>query len=465
MANDATFGFEEDFQKAIAAVSLQDPNFLKQYDDIVLPGYFDFEYLSSIIRIARELTERLGEVPTKMSLVEEVKEFCIRFNMGVDDREFILGKIEEIYTISTHDSEYIRDRVVTFGQRQAIRSAVLKIVTMINDPRKNTDESTYEQSRDMLEAALRVGLDARNLGFDLYPNLERMPEIASSTIAGIHKKVPTGFDTIDKHTMGGPGRGEVWVVVGLPGRGKSAFLVNIGVAALKHGFPVIHFTIGDLKEEDVGLRYAARLTMCSTYEVITGSEMYMKKAKILARYNPHLRIKYYSSDTATVGHLRAFVARVRALEEFSPAVIIVDYPEELKMAVSNDMYQSGGKNYSALSAMGDEFEALVWAASQPKTLTMLNKAHQDPNYVIQGQEMAESGKKFQKVDGMVSWNMTYEEELFGRGRLWVDKTRRGKSFYLTHCDVDLEKMSIREGKAPEAPASVADPFAHPNGHP
>lgn len=443
MTDQQTYGYEEDFQKAIVAAALQDPTLLMQYRDILQPSYLDYDYLSSILRTARELTERIGEVPTKMSVVEEMKEFCIRLNISSGDREFILGKLEEIYSIPTNDLEYIQSRIVDFGKRQSLRGAVLKIVSMFQRPPKK-GEDVHEKAVMILEQALQAGLDTQSLGLSLYPNLEKLPEMASASIAGISKKVPTGFETLDKNTLGGPGRGEIWTVVGLPGRGKSAFLVNIGVAALKNGFPVLHFTIGDLEQVDVGVRYAARLTMCSTYEVITGSAAYRRKAAKLARYNPHLHIKYFPPDTVTMAHLRAHVTRLRAIEEVSPAVVIVDYPEELKMAVKGDLYLSGGSNYSSMKAMASEFDALFWAASQPQRW----KPEHEKD-VIKGINMGESWKKFQKVDGMVSWNMTNEEEMYGRGRLWVDKTRRAKSFYLINCDVDLEMMLIKEGKEPD----------------
>lgn len=435
---DDKFGFEEDFQKLIVAASLQDPQLLKQYKDVLNPGYFDYDYLTTILRTAMNLTERLGEVPSKPTVIEEIKEFCTQCNIAYSDRESILSRIEEVYKLQVTDLEYIRSRVVAFGQRQALRAAVMQIVGLFQK-KDFRDDGVHEKAKTVLEDALRVGLDTRDLGLDLYPNLEKLPELASASVAGVSKKVPTGFSKIDRFTFGGPGRGELWVVVGLPGRGKSSLLVNLGVAALTRGFPVLHFTIGDLEAVDVGVRYGARLTRCSTHEVITGSEAYRRKAAKLARYNPHLYIKYFAPDSVTIGHLRSHISKLRAIEEVSPAVVIVDYPEELKMPVKNDLYLSGGANYSAMKAMASEFDALFWAASQPQRWKPEHKKD-----VIQGHQLGESWKKFQKVDGMVSWNMDNVEEVHGSGRIWVDKTRRGKSFYQVDCDVDLESMVIEE---------------------
>jgi hypothetical protein len=324
--------------------------------------------------------------------------------------------------------------------------AILKIIQIYND-KKKVHEDLYDEARAIMEQAIMVGVNVKNLGLSLFPNLDKIPAMASTSVAGISHKINTGFTTLDRNTMGGPGRGELWVVVGLPGRGKSAFLTNVGATCLKAGLPVAHITIGDLKIVDVGVRYAARLTMSSTYEVITGAESYMSKARMMMKYDPHLHIQYFPSDTATMGHVRAYLMKLRALHNVVPAVTIIDYPEELKMPVKNDLFLSGGMNYSAMSRMSAEFPTLIWTASQP---TRWKPEHEAD--VICGINMGESWKKFQKVDGMVSWNMTNDEEMFGRGRIWVDKTRRHKSFYLIHCDVDLERMLIREGKPPEDPS-------------
>jgi len=441
----ATFGFEEDFQSALVSACLQDPTFLKQYEGVLLPAYFDYDYLASVLRILREVSEKIGYLPSKMSFIEEAKSHCVRFSISDADREVFLKRIESLYTMRVVDLDYMGSRVVEFGRRQKLRSAILKIAGMYGDAKNNGSEF-YDKAEHILDEALRTGFDSTSLGLSLYPMLEKMPSVVAASSSGVSKKVPTLFDTLDKHTMGGPSRGEVWTVIGYPGRGKSALLMNLGVAALKSGFPVFHYTIGDLNEIDVGVRYAARLTMSTTMEVVTGSDSYMKKASSLSKYNPHLHIKYWPSETATMGHIRAHASRLRAIEGVSPGLVIIDYPEELRMPVEENLYLSGGSTYSACNKMAAEFDALVWTASQPKTINPKDWARRP---FLVGQDAAESSKKHHKADGIITWNMSYEEELAHRARIWVDKTRRARSHYMVYMDVDLERMVIREGKPPK----------------
>jgi len=441
--DESTFGFEEQFQRGIAAALLKDPTFLIHYEDILLPSYFDFDYISTIVRIARELTERIGQVPTKMTMVEEVKEFCVRFNLSAEERDNILNKLEEVYVIEDYDLSYIQDKVVGFGQRQAFRVAVLKAVTLLSNSKQKFKEDVYDKAWDLIDKSRYAGSGIRDMGIQLYPSLEMIPDLAAKSPSGLGRKIPTLFKKLDEATMGGPGRGEVWSVMGLPGRGKSAFLMNIGAAAVKQGEPVIHITIGDLNEIDVSVRYAACLTNSTVYEVITKSDAYMSKAAKLSRYSPYLRVKYFPADTVTAQQLRAFVARVRTIDEISPALIIVDYPEELKHTGDNSYKELGG-DYTTFNKMAAEFEALLWTASQPQRWKP-----EHAKDVIRGINIGESFKVFKKLDGFVTWNMSHEEELLNRARLWVDKTRRARSYYLVHMDTDLERMRIQEGTPPE----------------
>ncbi len=435
-----TYQFDEEFQQLIVATALKDPVFLINYGDVLLPGYFDFDYLSSIMRIAKEAAEKRKYVPAKVILVEEVKNFCAQFKVPESDREKTLSSLELLYSLDISDKEYIIDHIVKFGQRQALRIAILKIVGMLNH---DSSFSDYAKAKELIDVATSVGLNMQDMGLSLYPNLLDIPSMAAISSSGLDKKIPTVFfPTLDKNTMGGPGRGEVWFVMGMSGAGKSAFLVNIGAAALKTGNAVFHYTIGDLDQIDLGIRYAARLTMSTTFEVVKGAESYMRKAEKLSKLDPKLNIKYYSSGSATMEHVRAHASRLMSVEGIRPSVVIIDYPEELRPS-SDSSYESGGVYYSQMRSIADEFDCVVWGAAQPHRW----KPQHDTD-VLQGEDVADSYKKVMKADGIVTWNMTEEERLGNIGRLWVDKTRRHKSKYLIHCKTDLGRMLITETDDP-----------------
>lgn len=440
MQQQETYKYNLDFQVRVAAMVMRDPAFLSHYEDVINPDYFDYSYLSHIVRLAKKHKEKTGDLPSKTVFVQEVDDFCKSFRIAESDHRHIMGAIERIYRLDLIDSNAIKDAVVKFGQRQAMKGAVMQLADMLET------DADYDKSVDLIENALRVGYDVNNLGTELFSNLTRLPELVRRDGLGFAHKVKTMFPIFDQKTMGGPGRGELWTVLGMSGGGKSQYLVNMGAAAIQQNVHVVHITVGDLDEEDVLLRYGSRLTLVTQEEILSEDPEYMKRAERLAENkDQYLRVKYYDPGTVTVGHIKAYISKLITVERVNPGLLILDYPDEFKMPFPNDTYQSMGVIYSEIKAILKQFNMVGWAGSQihrwaPKT----------NNDVIQINNIADSAKKIFKADGVVSVNQTYEESEYGKARLWVDKVRRGKCYFLVPLDVDYSRSLMQQGTLLEA---------------
>jgi replicative DNA helicase len=255
------------------------------------------------------------------------------------------------------------------------------------------------------------------------------------------------------------GRGELWIVLGLTGAGKSQFLVNMGAQAVDQGKPVIHITVGDLDEVDVGIRYAARLTRLSMDDVISSTETYQERAKKLDAYlERYLRIKYYPSYSVTTPNIRSYVSRLIAKDNIRPGMIIIDYPDEFKPTKEND-YQNMGDAYSQIGALAHDFNCACWVASQVRRW----KAEKDTD-VITMNDIADSWRKAAKADGIVTFNRTSRERQWNMARLYVDKVRRGRSDFTIDLVADFERCYIAQAdeediKRFKQGKSVDDPLA------
>ena len=67
---------------------------------------------------------------------------------------------------------------------------------------------------------------------------------------------------INKLLCGGLGDGDLGLIAGGPGGGKSWALVALGAHAVKLGYTVVHYTL-ELNEKYVGRRYDANFTEIS----------------------------------------------------------------------------------------------------------------------------------------------------------------------------------------------------------
>jgi hypothetical protein len=227
--------------------------------------------------------------------------------------------------------------------------------------------------------------------------------------------------------------------MGLPGVGKSQWLLNIGAAGVNQGFTVAHLTIGDLDEVDVFGRYAARLTHTPIRDIIDNTEVYQRRAAKMDQYiERYLRIKYYPSSVVTCAMIRAYLSRLITVDGIKPDLLIIDYPDKFKRVNDND-YTNMGMIYSDLAGIAGEYDILIWAATQVQRWSP--KGDEE---VITQDNVADSWRKAHEADGILSFNQTVAEYKRGRARGWVDKVRRGEKMFQLDLKCDFTMSYIRE---------------------
>lgn len=224
---------------------------------------------------------------------------------------------------------------------------------------------------------------------------------------------------------------------------NSVYLVNMACAALRKSFCVVYFTLGDLHELDVVLRVTERFTGLSDFEILDPDpSIYVPRINALGRKNLNLWVKYYPSGVATVDTLRAYLSKLKAVQGVEPALVIVDYPEEMadKHNAKMGSYQSVGMIYSGLIRIADDFNCLVWTGSQPQRTGFASSMDD----VLDQYTAADSWKKVHKADGIVSLNQTKEERNGNTGRLFTAKIRRHRSRFTISVAVDFDHCRIAE---------------------
>lgn len=429
------YGFSKDYQTKIASLIIRDPTFLLQYPDVINPTYFEYEHLVSIVRIVIDFAQKYSMIPTKESLQEEIVNYCNSYKIDAQTREKILSNIDDLFRIDISDAAAMRDKIISFGKKQAFRGAILECATIVN-----TDED-YERGRVIVDKALRVGENVNDVGTNFFADVETLPSLlAQDSVYSKIKRVRTMLPTLDKLSQGGPGRKQVWTVLGLPGGGKSSLLLNIAVAGLKSSLCVAHYTLGDLQEEDVSLRYAARLTGLDQDNIIQGCTEYYERITRYKHLGHNLFIKYYPSQVASVDTIRAHLSHLRSVMNFNVSIIIIDYADELAEMRSENMYFAAGQTYAKLNQLASDFDSIVWTASQVNRYS----PKENEEDLIKKENVSDSWLKAAKADGIISINQTQNEYERGLGRIWVDKVRRGTSFRKFHVSVDLSKCTIRE---------------------
>lgn len=436
-----TYPYALDFQHALLALSVQDPAFLGSYRDCLDPRFFEDKSMQFLSGMIVSFWNQYGQPPQQQSLVEAIRQ-AQHSGRAKNLPDTIYDTTQRLYTMELSDADFLRDRALRFAQRQELKKMVKHGIEVLQK------DGNPQEAMDLYQRALSLGTD-RDPGIDLWEVIGRLGEMWQAMVAE-RGRIPTVFlPTLDEALYGGPRRGELYVFQAVPKAGKSMCLINIGAWALYYGRRVAHLTIGDLKQFDVALRYAARLTSTSIKDIMNNKPHYMETLRETKLSPSQIHIKYYSPGTLTTGHIRSYLSWLQSNEGFHPDVLIVDYPDKMKHDASHS-YSELGRIYMELKALLDDFNCVGWVASQSNRAA----AHASQNTVA---NMAESWDKAANADGIMPISQTDQERQNSRFRLSAEMLRFGADHWHVECSYDWPRCTITQtDKSPDSVAREQD---------
>lgn len=352
------YSYSREFQRNVLRVIANDPTFLLGFRKAIEPDYFtnadDKVAAAAILKVFDES----GSFPTVGTVLENVEDLC----NSAQDADEIKDEIRLLYRDGLPtDAAVVRERVKEFGQRQRLKAVVLESQTYLDEGKLNEYEAAVRE-------AITVAAEAGTISYDYFDRLEERLRAATQRAV---LAIPTNIPTINAHLPdGGLGRGEMGILIGLPGYGKTTALVNFGMGALEAGHRVLHVTVGDLNERKVGQRYDAYMTGHDIAWCRMNVERVMEavRAQMEARGGvDRLKIKYWPSNRVTVGEIEQYVRWLEARDGWKPDLIVVDYGQNIR---STQKYADDQRRmqheevYKDLRSMASAVNAALWTAQQ-----------------------------------------------------------------------------------------------------
>ena len=385
------------FQIKIIALLFTDRLFLQQISDILEPRFFESEANQFIVKTVKDYFIKFKESPTMEVMKVHIKD------IGDSLLETTVVKhLKDVYNnLEATDRDFVKEKTLDFCKNQVLKAAIMESVDLLQ-------AGDYDGIKSRVDEAMKAGSE-RDIGHD-YQN-----EISLRYEESVRSSVSTGWDIIDDLADGGLGKGELGVMVAPSGIGKSWALVNIGVAALKAGLNVIHYTM-ELNEHYVGLRYDSVFTGIAAQDLRYHIPEVEKTIKHL---KGNLTIKYFPTKACSVTGLAAHIERCK-LQDEKPNLIIVDYADLLRdgSGRGKEIRHMLGNIYEDLRGLAGEQEIPVWTASQAN-----RSALEDD--VIGADKISESYTKIMTADFVISLSRKIEDKLAGTGRWHIIKNRFG----------------------------------------
>lgn len=435
LAESGVYKYTAQVQLKILALLWRDEQSYSLYRETIKPKYFSKSIHIDLCRIIFDYYNKYSNSPTMDVLVEEVTQMCQKTKSKQKLEEDYLQAIEQMSKFELNDIDYIKDKILSFGKRQALVDSILESAEIL----EKESDTQYSKIEKLVKDALMVGEGINDLGSDIYENIEeRFVSYLNSD--DVIERIPTEMEMLDQCLGGGLGRTEMGVVVAPPGRGKTTMLISIGAAAVENGYNVLHISLEN-NEKQILRNYDMRLLkkdMDYIKENVDKSIAAMFNIKKFRK--GQLKVKKYPTKTITVNTIRALLDQLKAVEGFVPDMLIVDYGMIMKPLVNYSDKRSGIESiYEDLRAIADDYNLALWTAAQGNRAALSKK-------IVTMSDLAECFAISNTADVMVCLCQTAKEKAKGDMRLFLAKVRdsadslvlKGKILY------EIKKLEFSE---------------------
>lgn len=411
--------YDKTFQEKIFQALLMDRDWAAQMLEVSKPEYFELRYLQYLSERYFSHFKKHRTFPT-LSLLASIVREDLRQSGQVLQSQVIDYLTRIKFNPDYGDLPQVKEMALAFCRKQAMKEALESAVDLI-------ETGNHEQVVSVMKEAVAVGIPA-SIGHDFHEDFE------ARFVKMDRKPCPTGIPQLDQSSVlnGGLGRGELGVIVAPTGVGKSHFLVNKGVNALKIGKSVLHYTF-ELTETAVGLRYDSHL--CD----IPSNEVQDNKETIKEKYDDmeigRLIIKEYPTGHASVVTIRAHIEKLM-MKGFKPSLILIDYADIMRSTRRYDSMRHELKLiYEELRNLAQDINVPIWTASQANR----EAANSD---VVGLENMSEAYGKAMVADVVISLSRKAQEKSTGFGRMFVAKNRAGRDGLLFNVKMDTARSKI-----------------------
>ena len=226
------------------------------------------------------------------------------------------------------------------------------------------------------------------------------------------KGIPTGFLTLDQMNRG-MGPGQLIVIAGRPGMGKTALAMNIAINVVKNKIPVIYFSL-EMSSDELLTRVVCSDSNVSAHdfeqEYVTQEEIrrFASALNLISQFP----IRIDDQSGASLKYIRAQV------EKFRPGLVIIDYVGLMAAHKAENRVQQIGAITAGLKALAKDLKIPVILVAQVNRSTETRVS--GSGKVPQLGDLRESGSI--ELDADKVW-FVYREEYYNRD----DQSVRGKA--------------------------------------
>ena len=345
-------------ERAVLGGILLENDAMNVVTEILVPEDFYSQANATLYEVMRELASRsqpIDQVTIRETLVGSQKLQAI----GGDEYLFQLtNTIPTVANIEAH-ARIVKDKAV-----------VRKLITACHEIAASGygDYGELENFLDQAEAS--VFAVAKQRARNPY---EHVKDVVMRTFEEIHEAarrgaaitgLPTGFDRLDKMTAG-MHPGDLIIIAGRPGMGKTSFALNVGLqACVASNEPIAVFSLEMPKEQLVKRMLCSEARVDGT-RMRTGQLHRDDWPKLANAAGILSELPIWIDDTPAISMLELRAKARRLQSEHGLGLIVVDYLQLMRSGSKNDSREQEISEISRnLKALAKELSLPIIALSQ-----------------------------------------------------------------------------------------------------
>jgi replicative DNA helicase len=411
--------YSEESERAVLGGILLDPNVLPTISGRLRPEDFYLERHQVLYQ-------------TMIDLKEDQVEVDLRTLQAKLEQRAQLDSVGGLAYLATLDLDLPDigrvDQYAEIIKERSIRRRLIQTSSQIIRDCLDGGLTAQEALGRAEQAVLGLGEEAVQRGFAqigqvFHSTLEELEERSGSLLTGI----PTGFTDLDRITHG-LNRGNLIIIAGRPGMGKTSFALNVASnVAVREGKTVGVFSL-EMSQQELALR-----VLCSEADIsfgkLRGAHLSSKEwTKIYQTVRGIGEAPLYIDDSPNPSLLEVASKSRRLKAEKGLALLVLDY---LQLMQAGGKYENRNLEIAAISRglkqLAKELEIPVIALSQLSR----NPERRGSDHRPQLSDLRESGSIEQDAD-MVAF--VYRDEVYnsseenkGLAELIIGKNRHGET--------------------------------------
>lgn len=421
------------FQTKVIGGLLTQKKFLLAVADSIEASYFENSSQNWIVTYIIEYYEKYKINPTLEIIAIEIKKIE---NEVV--RIALTETLKESYKLAdSEDIEYVEREFTKFCQNQRMKSAIMESVDLLA-------VGDYDGIKELIVSAAKIGEDHSDTGHNYEENIEERYRDEDRNVIPF----PDNWGIFNDLTQGGIGSGDLVLIFGNPGGGKSWGAIDIAANAARLGYNVVYYTL-ELGAGYVGKRFDANHTGINVDEL---KENLDKIREVVGKLPGKVRIKEYPPKKASFDTLHSHLRELYEKEGFKPDLIVIDYLDYMMTKGRTDRKAEIDDIYVNAKGFAKELMIPVVSPSQANR----SGAGKD---IIEGDNIAGSYDKLMIGDIVFSLARGRKDKINGTGRWHVMKNRFGADGMTFNSAINLANGYIKIDETPMIDDDDDDPAA------